>query len=98
MQMNPKIGYKRFVVAMLLGAALHLTGQEVAQYMAAGRVIACITDAGCMQYAPPSTIEKILGFRFNAGIYRMNAFVKDFLDNQKRLDNQAKTVDDQNGN
>ncbi len=98
MQMNPKIGYKRFFIAMFLGAALHLTGQEVAQYLAAGRVIACITDPSCMAYPPPTLIEKILGFRFNAGIYRMNAFVKDYMDSQKRLDNQAKTVDDQNGN
>jgi hypothetical protein len=92
MQMNPKIGYKRFFIAMFLGASLHLTGQEVAQYMAAGRVITYLTDPSYMVYPPPSLIERILGFRFNAGKYRMNAFVKDFLDNQ------TKTVDDQNGN
>ena len=84
----PQFTAKSYLVALLLGAVLHLTGQEVAQYMAAGRVIDCIQDSQCTQYAPPSLIEQVLGFRFNLGMYRMNAFVQEYLDNQ------AKTVDD----
>ena len=75
----PKIGYKRFLVALTLGAALHLTAIETAQYMAAGRLISCLEDAACTQIPAPDALEQLLGYRINLGKIRVERWVKDML-------------------
>lgn len=83
MNILPLSNPKTYLLALVLGAALHLTAMETAQDMAAGRLLDCITVPSCTQFAPPSILEQVLGFRLNLGQIRMNRFVEQFLREQK---------------
>jgi hypothetical protein len=68
----------RRIASILLGIALHFTGQEAAQYMAAGRLIDCITDCNCRKVKPAGVVERILGYRINLGTLRYRRFYEDY--------------------